>query len=44
MLQLLYQACLGVAVRRARLFVQHAGAIGMELGAAPKRRNAAILV
>ena len=44
MLQLLDEARLGVAVRRARLLVQHAGAVGMELGAASKRGNAAILV
>jgi len=43
-LQLLDEARLGIAVRRARLLVQHAGAVGAELCAAPKRRHAAILV
>ena len=44
MLQLLDEARLGVAVRRTRLLVQHAGAVGAELGAAPQRGNTAILV
>ena len=44
MFQLLDKACLGVAVRRARLLVQHTGAVGMKLGAASKCGNAAILV